>query len=102
MVTDIIKKALNLGFGALFVTKENIEEIINDMVEKGELKKDEAKKQAKELLNKVFSSKKEIETRLEEIIEKVLHKLDIPTRKELQQMQQKLDEIIRKLEARED
>ena len=42
MVTDIIKKAINLGFGALFVTKENIEEVINDMVKKGEIKKDEA------------------------------------------------------------
>lgn len=102
MVTDIIKKAINLGFGALFVTKENIEEVINDMVKKGELKKDEAKTQAKELLNKVLSSKKEIETRIEEIFEKVLHKLDIPSRKELQQMQQKLDEIMRKLDARED
>lgn len=102
MVTDIIKKAINLGFGALFVTKENIEEVINDMVKKGEIKKDEAKTQTKELLNKVLSSKKEIETRIEEIFEKVLHKLDIPSRKELQQMQQKLDEIIRKLESRED
>ena len=102
MVTDIIKKAINLGFGALFVTKENIEEVINDMVKKGEIKKDEPKTQTKELLNKVLSSKKEIETRIEEIFEKVLHKLDIPSRKELQQMQQKLDEIIRKLESRED
>lgn len=102
MMSDIIEKLINIGFGALFVTKENIQEVIDDMVKKGEIKKEEAKAQVKELFNKVLSSKKEIETKIEEIVEKALHKLDIPTRKELQEMQKKLEEIIKRLEARED
>lgn len=102
MMSDIIEKLINIGFGALFVTKENIEEVIDDMVKKGEIKKEEAKTQVKELFNKVLSSKKEIETKIEEIVGKALHKLDIPTRKELQEMQKKLEEIIKRLEARED
>ena len=36
MVTDIINKVINLGFGALLVTKENVEEVIDEMVKKGE------------------------------------------------------------------
>ena len=72
------------------------------MVKKGEIKTDEAKAQVKEIFNKVLSSKKEIETRIEEIVEKALHKLDIPTRRELQEMQKKLDEIIKRLESREE
>ncbi|MCC7211309.1 MAG: hypothetical protein E3K40_13215 [Candidatus Brocadia sp.] len=102
MVTDFINKVINLGFGALLITKENIEEVIDEMVKKGEIKKDEAKAQVNELFKKVLSSKQEIESKIEKIVEDVLHKLDIPTRKELQQMQKKLDEIIKRLEARED
>lgn len=34
-MTDIIGKVINLGFGALIVTKENIEELIDEMVKKG-------------------------------------------------------------------
>lgn len=101
-MTDIISKVINLGFGALIVTKENVEELIDEMVKKGEIKKDEAKAQVNELLKKVSSSKQEIVSMIEKIVENVLHKLDIPTRSELQQMQKKLEEIIKKLESRED
>lgn len=102
MVTDIINKVINLGLGAVLLTKENIEEVIDEMVKKGEIKKDEAKAQVNELLKKVLSSKQEVESKIERIVENMLHKLDIPTRKELQQMQKKLDEIIKRLESRED
>ena len=102
MVSDIIKKAINLGYGALIMTKENVEELMDEMVKKGEIKKDEAKAQVREVFNKILSSKKEIELKIEEIVEKVLHKLDIPTRKELQQMEKKLEEIIKRLDERED
>ncbi len=102
MVSDIISKAINLGFGALIVTKENVEELIDEMVKKGEIRKDEAKAQVNELLKKVSSSKQEAISMIEIIVENMLHKLDIPTRNELQQMQKKLDEIIKRLESREE
>ncbi|MFN3531254.1 MAG: phasin family protein [Candidatus Brocadia sp.] len=102
MITDIISKVINLGFGALIVTKENIEELIDEMVKKGEIRKDEAKAQVNELLKRVSSSKQEIVSMIEKIVENVLHKLDIPTRNELQQMQKKLEEIIKRLESKED
>ena len=102
MVTDFINKVINLGFGALLITKENIEEVIDEMVKKGEIKKEEAKAQVNELFKKVLSNKQELESKIEKIVESALHRLDIPTRKELQQMQKKLDDIIKRVESRED
>lgn len=101
-MTDFINKMINLGFGAVLLTKENVEEVIDEMVKKGEIKKDEAKVRANELFKKVLSSKQEIESKIEKIVENALHKLDIPTRKELQDMQKKLEEIIKRMESRED
>lgn len=101
-MSDVFKKAISIGFGALSVTKENVEELVDEMVKKGELKADEAKAQMKDILNKVLSGKKDVEAKIEEIVEKALHKLDIPTRHELQQMQQKLEEIIRKLDSKKE
>jgi polyhydroxyalkanoate synthesis regulator phasin len=100
-MSDILKKAMNLGFGILSVKKEDIEELIDEMVKKGEIKRDEAKVQVNEIINKILSSKKEVETKIEEIVEKALHKFDIPTRSELQQIQKKLEELIAKLESQE-
>ncbi|UJS18900.1 MAG: phasin family protein [Candidatus Jettenia sp.] len=100
MISGIIKKAIDLAVGALFMTKENVEELIDDMVKNGEIKREEAKAQVNEIMKKILSSKKEIESRTEVIVEKVLHKLDIPTRQELQQMQKRLEEIIKKWESK--
>ena len=36
MMTDFINKMINLGFGAVLLTKENIEEVIDEMVKKQE------------------------------------------------------------------
>lgn len=102
MLSDIFEKAINLGFGALFVTKENIEELMDDMVKKGEIKKEEAKAQVNEIFKKILSSKKEVESMIEKIVKNVLHKLDIPTRHELKEMQKKLDKIMEKFEAGEE
>lgn len=98
---DVIKKALNLGFGALYVTKENVEIFIDEMVKKGEIKKEEAeaKAQVDELLKKIHAGKKDVESKIEEVVKAVLHKLDIPTRRELLEMQKKLEEIMKKLDV---
>ncbi|MCF6150161.1 MAG: hypothetical protein E3K37_16075 [Candidatus Kuenenia sp.] len=101
MISEIMKKAVNLGFGALLVTKENANELIEEMIKKGELQKDETLAQVKETLKKILPSKDEIEARTEEVVEKVLHKLDIPTRHDLQQMQKKLEDILKELETKE-
>ncbi|KAA0249396.1 MAG: hypothetical protein DWB56_11145 [Candidatus Jettenia sp.] len=100
MISGIIKKAIDLTVGALFMTKENVDELIDDMVKNGEMKREEAKALVNEIMKKILSSKKEIESRTEVIVEKVLHKLDIPTRQELQQMQKRLEEIIKKWESK--
>ena len=101
MLSEIMKKAVNLGFGAMLVTKENANELIEEMVRKGEIQKDETLAQVKETLKKILPSKEEIETRTEELVEKILHKLDIPTRHELQEMQKKLEAILKELELKE-
>ncbi|WP_347273628.1 hypothetical protein [Candidatus Kuenenia sp.] len=101
MLSEIMKKAVNLGFGAMLVTKENANELIEEMVRKGEIQKDETLAQVKETLKKILPSKEEIETRTEELVEKILHKLDIPTRQELQEMQKKLETILKELEIKE-
>ncbi len=101
MLSEIMKKAVNLGFGAMLVTKENANELIEEMVRKGEIQKDETLAQLKEILNKILPGKEEIEARTEELVEKILHKLDIPTRHELQEMQKKLETILKELEIKE-
>ncbi|MCF6158648.1 MAG: hypothetical protein E3K32_08755 [wastewater metagenome] len=100
MISDIVERAINFGIGAVFMTKESVEGFIDTMVKNGELKRGEAKVLLNEIMNKIASGKKEIELKIEEAVERALHKLDIPTRRELQHMQKRLEEILEKLESK--
>jgi polyhydroxyalkanoate synthesis regulator phasin len=41
---DIIKKSIYLGLGAASVTKEKVESLIDELIEKGQLAKEEKSK----------------------------------------------------------
>ena len=40
---NLLRRALSLGFGALLVSKDKIEAVVNELVKKGELGQEEAK-----------------------------------------------------------
>ncbi|PIS27808.1 MAG: hypothetical protein COT43_08585 [Candidatus Marinimicrobia bacterium CG08_land_8_20_14_0_20_45_22] len=92
-MSDLLKKILYAGIGAAAVTKEKAEEIVEELVKKGEITKDESKKALADVLKSVEKRKGDVEIFVKEEISKGLKKLDIPTREEF-------DELKKKVEAR--
>ena len=97
----IFKGLLNLGLGALVMTKEKAEEVVNELVKKGEVGQEEGKKLIGELIEKGEKSKKEIEAQIEKIVKGITKKLDIPTRKELRELKVKIEQLKKKLNREE-
>ncbi|MBU1487093.1 phasin family protein [bacterium] len=90
---DLLKKTALVGLGALVMTEEKIEEIVKDLVKKGEVSQGEGKTLVSELMQKAEAGKKEIEEKIEAIVKKTLRKLDIPSRSELKEIKAKLDKL---------
>ena len=94
---DLLKKVLSLGFGALVVSKDKIEDVVNELVKKGELGQEEGKDLVNELIEKGEASVNEVEGKIEKMVKSVTEKLDLPTRKELNEIKSEIEQIKEKL-----
>jgi len=91
-----IEKMLLAGLGAFTLTKEKAEDIVKELVKRGEV----AKKDRAEFVEKLLERSKDTRIEIEKIVEKsvmnVLKKLNIPTRSDLNALMKKIDELAKK------
>jgi len=87
---DLLKKTILIGVGLVSMTREKMEEIANDLVKRGELSEKEGRDLVDELLTKSKDAKKDFETRMEKMLADALNRLNIPTRKEIQELKQRI------------
>jgi len=95
-MTDLVEKIILSGLGVLTITRKKAEEIAQELIKEGELCDSDEAKFVKDLMEKTKSSKTEIEEKIEKVVEKTLMKLNIPTQKELKQIDKKIDKLLKK------
>lgn len=95
-MAGIIKKIGLVGLGLLSITKAKAQEIVNELVKKGEVSKGEGAKLVKDLLEKAEEDKKFLEEKMEKAAKRILKKLDVPTRKEINELKKKIDKLTKK------
>ena len=95
-MTDLIKSTILAGLGILTLTREKAEDLARDLIKKGELSKTEEATFVKELMEKSGKSGSEVKKKIEETVEETLKKLNIPTYKDLDEIKEKLDKLIKK------
>lgn len=96
-INEIIHKALMLGIGV----PEKVKELVDELVEKGELSESQGAKIVKECSEKVNRSGDELSKTVSELINKTLEKMNIPTKDDVEKMQKKLTALsarVKKLE----
>jgi polyhydroxyalkanoate synthesis regulator phasin len=94
---SILKKGLAFGLGLAIASKEQVEKIIDELVKKGELSLDESKEVIDQWKQQTEARKTEVQRLVREQIKQVIDKLDLATKEEVRQ----LEERIRRLEERE-
>jgi len=87
---DLLKKTILIGAGLASITKDKIEEIANDLVKKGELTEKEGRDLIDDLFNKSKEARKDLEAKIEKLVDDILTKCNIPTRKEFQELKQRV------------
>jgi polyhydroxyalkanoate synthesis regulator phasin len=96
---DLIKKTFYTGLGAVALTKEKIEELANELVEKGKLSESEVKKFVDDLFEKSESAKEQLKKHVEKITEDTLKKMKLITKDDLDALEKRLtDKMDKKVE----
>jgi len=93
---DLFKKTVLMGLGAITITKEKAEQIVDELIKKGELAKEERPKAIQDILNKAEEQEKVLFTKITSEVNKAIAKLDIATKEDLKKLEKKIDELQKK------
>ena len=90
---EMLKNLLYLGAGAAFVTKEKIEELKNDLVDKGKITQDEGKEFVDELLQKSDDIKGKFEEKINEVVTEQLDKIKVAKSEDIAALREQIQEL---------
>ncbi|HFQ90593.1 MAG TPA: hypothetical protein ENK27_11010 [Desulfobulbus sp.] len=97
---ELMKNVVYAGVGAAFLTKEKIEELNRDLVEKGKMTQEEGKQFVDELIKKSENVKDQLELWISQRVEDKIKQLDLATRDELADLKRQVEELQVALNAR--
>jgi polyhydroxyalkanoate synthesis regulator phasin len=84
---ELARKAMFLGIGALSMTKEAVENVVEDLVKKGELSQQEGKKLAAEMMERGETEKQQIKATIEKVVGKALSEAGLATKADLERLE---------------
>jgi len=94
---DLIKKSIYLGLGAATVSKEKIESLVDELIEKGQLSKDKKTEAVKEIFEKIEKEEKEIKTKIDNTVTETMKKIGIVAKSEYDNLLKRVEELERKI-----
>ncbi len=90
---DLFKKVMYTGVGVVSTAAENVQQSINELVEKRKLSETEGKKVVEDVLIDTKNKRDEFETKLKDLINKTLGRLDFPTRTEVEKLNARIAQL---------
>lgn len=93
---DLIKKTMLTGIGLAAMTKDKVEGLAKELIEKGELSEKEGKELVDELLKKSEQAGKELESKIEGLVQEALGKMDLASKKDISQLAARIELLEKK------
>jgi len=91
---DILKKTYLASLGAVEMTREKAEEIIDTLIKKGEVKKGERTDAVVELMDKVNENFKTFKDKVSNEVESKVKKMRMARKNDLEALEKKVDSLI--------
>lgn len=95
---ELWRKLFRISVGTMVVAQEEAQKVIDALIEQGELAEKEGKRLLDKLDDKQRKTMRQTEERGEEFVEDVLDKLQIPSRRKIDQLEQRIAELSAKLD----
>ena len=90
---DLIKKTMLTGVGLALKTKDEVENLAEDLIKQGKLSETEGRKFLEELRDKYEDSQKKLEKRVEKTVKELLKKANLVTSDELNALKKEIREL---------
>ena len=90
---ESLKKVGLLGIGVLSITEEKIKQVVNELVEKGEMNKEEGKTLVHELLTEKKKQMQDFEEKISEDVQNAIGKSKIALKDDVSRLEDKITEL---------
>ena len=98
---EYLKKGLLTGVGLALRSKNEIEDLAKEFAEKSKMSQSEAKNFLTECQQKYEDAKTSFDKKIEGTIEKILLKLDLPSKSDIKALNKRIDALTKKLSDKE-
>lgn len=95
---DLIKKAVLTGVGVAALTKEKVEELSKEIVEKTKMSEEEGEKFIKEMLGRAQESKDALKKQTDQIIQKTLSQTKFAKSDEIELLRSEIEKLRSEIE----
>ena len=98
---EFLKKTLWIGAGLAAMTAEKIEETVKEIVKRGDITEKEGKELVDDLIEKSKKAKRDLGERVESVVQETLQRLKIPSRREVDELKSRIEQLEKALEKKE-
>jgi poly(hydroxyalkanoate) granule-associated protein len=92
------RKVLMAGMGAVALAQEEVEELVNKLVERGEIAEKDGKKLVQDVMEKRKKEAKKAEDELEKRMEELLDRMNVPTKSDIEALSAKITALTKKVD----
>ncbi len=101
---ESVRKLGLIGAGLWAMTEERIDELVKDLVDKGDISKEEGKKVIQDMVEESKKQRVDLEKKISEKIQDTVSKADAFAKKDVQELESRIDaleEEIRRIKNKE-
>ena len=95
---ETARKVLLAGIGAVALAQEEIEEFVNKLIDRGEIAERDGRKLIDELMEKRRKKTREAEEQLDERVEDLLDRMNVPTKADIEALSAKIAILTKKVD----
>ena len=90
---ELIKESMLAGIGLVLKTKDEVEKLAKELIEKGKMSEKEGKNFLEAIREKSDDARNKLEKRVEKIVKEILKKVDVASRDELLALKKEIREL---------
>ena len=96
---EAARRVLLAGAGAVALAQDEAEDLVNRLVERGEIAEKDGKKLMRDVMDKRRKGTEKAEKDLDGRVEELLHRMNVPTKADIEALSAKITELSKKVDA---
>lgn len=93
-----LRRLMLAGMGAMALTQDEVEKLVNRFIERGEIAEQDGKKLVRDVMEKRRKETSKVEDQLDKRVEDLLARMNVPTKSDIDALSAKITALGKKLD----